>query len=179
MFEHESANVRLGIEFLSTLLEKDFRQDPTFTPEKLQHDLNEVQADVDTLIATLPFEAVDDADDREREFPGDFEDSAELEDEIVECEHLIAQALKVIAAVKAKYLSGSASPASSAPAPSKPSRNTSATSYAYYRAFRQDLEERYFKNAPPDEYSRPINWSNVIIIALGAVVILIIYLFRR
>ena len=179
MFEHESANVRLGIEFLSTLLEKDFRQDPTFTLEKLQHDLNEVQADVDTLVATLPFEAVDDADEREHQFPGDFEDSAELEDETVECEHLIAQALKVIAAVKAKYLSSSASPSSSAPAPSKPSRNTSATSYAYYRAFIRDLEERYFKNAPPDEYSRPVNWSNVIIIVFGVAVVIFFYLFHQ
>ena len=179
MFEHESANVRLGIEFLSTLLEKDFRQDPTFTLEKLQHDLNEVQADVDTLIASLPFEAVDDADEREHEFPGDFEDSAELEDEIVECEHLISQALKVIAAVKAKYLSGPVSAASSAPASSKPPRNTSASSYAYYRALIRELDERYFKNAPPDEYSRPVNWSNVIIIALAAAVIIIIYLFHQ
>ena len=179
MFEHESATVRLGIEFLSTLLEKDFRQDPTFTVEKLQHDLAEVQADVDTLIATLPFEAVDDAENREHEFPGDFEDSAELEDEIVECEHLIAQAQKDIAAVKAKYLSDPASAASAAPAPSKSYRNTSATSYANYRAFIRDLDERYFKNAPPDEYSRLVNWSNVIIIALGAVVILIIYLLSQ
>ena len=178
MFEHESATVRLGIEFLSTLLEKDFRQDPTFTTEKLQHDLAEVQADVDTLIATLPFEAVDDAEDREHEFPGDFEDSAELEDEIVECEHLIAQAQKVIAAVKEKYLSN---PTAAAPAaaPSKSYRNTSATSYANYRAFIRDLDERYFKNAPPDEYSRPVNWSNVIIIALGAVIFLIIYLLSQ
>lgn len=178
MFEHESATVRLGIEFLSTLLEKDFRQDPTFTIEKLQHDLAEVQADVDTLIATLPFEAVDDAEDREHEFPGDFEDSAELEDEIVECEHLIAQAQKVIAAVKAKYLSG---PASAAPAAarSKSYRNTSATSYANYRAFIRDLEERYFKNAPPDEYSRPVNWYNVLFIAIFAAILLLIILLHE
>lgn len=104
MYENEAGAVRIGIEFLTALNEKDYLQDPTFDSVDLESQLSEIQADVNNLISNLPFEAVDDEEERELEYTGDFEDSEELEDEIVECERLIAQATHLIAAVREHYL---------------------------------------------------------------------------
>ena len=104
MYENESAAVRLGIEFLTALNEKDYLLDPSFDPVDLERKLDEIQADVNFLISNLPVEAIDDDVEREEEYPGDFEDSEELEDEVVECEKLIAQATKLLAAVHEHYL---------------------------------------------------------------------------
>ena len=104
MYENESAAVRLGIEFLTALNEKDYLLDPSFDPVDLERKLDEIQADVNFLISNLPVEAIDDDVEREEEYPGDFEDSEELEDEVVECEKLIAQATKLLAAVREHYL---------------------------------------------------------------------------
>lgn len=104
MYENESAAVRVGIEFLQAMMEKDYLLDPTFDVLDLEKNLKTIQADVNLLIATLPVEAIDDDKEREEEYPGDFEDSEELEDEVVECERLIAQATRLIAQVKYHYL---------------------------------------------------------------------------
>ena len=106
MYENESVAVRLGIEFLTALNEKDYLLDldPSFDPVALERKLNEIQADVNFLISNLPVEAIDDDVEREEEYPGDFEDSEELEDEVVECEKLIAQATELLAAVREHYL---------------------------------------------------------------------------
>lgn len=104
MYENESAAVRLGIEFLTALNEKDYLLDPSFDPVDLERKLDEIQADVNFLISNLPVEAIDDDVEREEEYPGDFEDSEKLEDEVVECEKLIAQATKLLAAVREHYL---------------------------------------------------------------------------
>ena len=77
-----------------------------------------VRAGIDFLQANLPVEAIDDDEEREDEYPGDFEDSEELEDEVVECEKLIAQAKKLIAAVKEHYLPSDVSLDAVSPAPS-------------------------------------------------------------
>lgn len=104
MYEYESAAVRLGIDFLTALNEKDYLLDPSFDPVDLELKLNEIQADVNFLISNLPVEAIDDDVEREEECPGDFEDSEELEDEVVECEKLISQATALLAAVREHYL---------------------------------------------------------------------------
>lgn len=104
MYENESAPVRLGIDFLTALNEKDYLLDPSFDPVDLERKLDEIQADLNFLISNLPVEAIDDDVEREEEYPGDFEDSEELEDEVVECEKLIAQATKLLAAVREHYL---------------------------------------------------------------------------
>ena len=95
MYENEAAHVRLGIEFLQAMTEEDYLLDPTFDVLDLERKLNEIQADVNRLISNLPVEAIDDDEEREQEYAGDFEDSEELEDEVVECEKLIAQANKL------------------------------------------------------------------------------------
>ena len=104
MYENESAAVRLGVEFLKALTEKDYLADPSFDPVDLESKLNEIEADVNFLISNLPVEAIDDDEEREEEYPGDFEDSEELEDEVVECEKLIAQAKELLASVREHYL---------------------------------------------------------------------------
>lgn len=104
MYENESAPVRLGIDFLTALNEKDYLLDPSFDPVDLERKLNEIQADVNFLISNLPAEAIDDYEEREEEYPGSFEDSEELEDEVVECEKLIAKATALLAAVREHYL---------------------------------------------------------------------------
>ena len=104
MYEYESAAVRLGIKFLTALNEKEYLLDPTFDPVDLENKLNEIQTDINILASNLPVEAIDDDEEREGEYPGDFEDSEELEDEVVECEKLIAQATKLLAAVREHYL---------------------------------------------------------------------------
>ena len=77
MYENESAAVRLGIDFLTALNEKDYLLDLSFDPVDLERKLDEIQADVNVLISNLPVEAIDDDEEREMEYPGDFEDSEE------------------------------------------------------------------------------------------------------
>lgn len=121
MYENESAAVRLGIEFLQAMTEKDYLLDPTFDVLDLESKLNEIQADINRLISNLPVEAIDDDEEREQEYAGDFEDSEELEDEVVECEKLIAQATSLLKTVREHYLPSEESFAAvsfaSAPAP--------------------------------------------------------------
>ena len=123
MYENESAAVRLGIEFLQAMTEKDYLLDPTFDVLDLESKLNEIQADVTRLISNLPVEAIDDDEEREQEHAGDFEDSEELEDEVVECEKLIAQATELLKKVREHYLPSEESMAAvsttPAPAPTK------------------------------------------------------------
>lgn len=96
MYEYEAVAVRAGIRFLKPLAEKEYFFDPTFDVLNLEQKLYEIQADVDTLKAHLPVEAIDDDEERETEYAGDFEDSEELEDEVVECEQLIEEATALI-----------------------------------------------------------------------------------
>lgn len=109
MFENETAAVRLGVEFLQALAEKDYLLDPSLDVLDLESKLNEIQADINILISNLPVEAIDDEEEREQEYSGDFEDSEELEDEVVECERLIAQAKQLMATVREHYLPSEAS----------------------------------------------------------------------
>lgn len=104
MYENEAAHVRLGIEFLQAMTEEDYLLDPTFDVLNLERKLNEIQADVNRLISNLPVEAIDDDEEREQEYTVDFEDSEELEDEVVECEKLIAQATELLKTVREHYL---------------------------------------------------------------------------
>ena len=148
MYENESAAVRVGIEFLQAMTEKDYLIDPSFDVLDLEQKLNEIQADVNFLISNMPVEAIDDDEQREEEYPGDFEDSEELEDEVVECEKLIAQATELLAAVREHYLP------SELVAPS-PVADTPKTK--------------------PVQKKRYINWSNVILI--GIIIAIIAYIF--
>ena len=124
MYENESNAVRLGIEFLQALNEKDYLTDPTFDPVDLESKLDEIQDDINFLISNLPVEAIDDDEERDEEYAGDFEDSEELEDEVVECEKLIAQATELLEAVREHYLpsgiSGPAEPVTTSPKPAAP-----------------------------------------------------------
>lgn len=124
MYENESTAVRLGIEFLQAMTEKDYLLDPTFDVLDLESKLNEIQADVNRLISNLPVEAIDDDEEREQEYTGDFEDSEELEDEVVDCEKLIAQATKLLKTVREHYLPSEEAMAavSANPAPAPTSR---------------------------------------------------------
>ena len=148
MYENESAAVRLGIEFLQAMTEKDYLLDPSFDVLDLESRLNEIQADVNRLISNLPVEAIDDDEEREQEYAGDFEDSEELEDEVVECEKLIAQATKLLAAVREHYLPSE--PAAPSPAATTP-------------------------KAKSVQKKRYINLSNVILI--GIIIAIIAYIF--
>ena len=103
MYENESDAVRLGIEFLTALTEKDYLTDSSFDPVDLENKLDEIEEDVNTLVSNLPVEAIDDEEELE-EYSGDFEDSEELEDEVVECERLIAQAQELLAYVREYYM---------------------------------------------------------------------------
>ena len=148
MYENESAAVRVGIEFLQALNEKDYLLDPSFDPVDLEQKLNEIQADVNFLISNLPVEAIDDDEEREKEYAGDFEDSEELEDEVIECEKLIAQATELLAAVREHYLPTEL--ATAVPAAATP-------------------------QTKPVQKKRYINWANVILI--GIIIAIIAYIF--
>ena len=147
MYENESAAVRAGVDFLQALTEKDYLLDPTFDVLDLEQKLIEIQADVNFLISNLPVEAIDDDQEREEEYPGDFEDSEELEDEVVECEKLIAQANKLLATVREHYL---------------PSEVVTAAPAAAAPQTKLVRKKRY------------INWSNVILI--GIIIAIIAYI---
>lgn len=148
MYENESAAVRAGVDFLQALTEKDYLLDPTFDVLDLEQKLIEILADVNFLISNLPVEVIDDDQEREEEYPGDFEDSEELEDEVVECEKLIAQATKLLEAVREHYLPSEV--ATAAPAVAAP-------------------------QIKPVQKKRYINWSNVILI--GIIIAIIAYIF--
>lgn len=147
MYENESAAARAGVDFLQALTEKGYLLDPTFNVLDLEQKLIEIQADVNFLISNLPVEAIDDDQEREKEYPGDFEDSEELEDEVVECEKLIAQANKLLATVREHYLPSEV--AIAAPAAAAPQTKLV-------------RKKRY------------INWSNVILI--GIIIAIIAYI---
>lgn len=121
MYEIESAAVRAGIDFLQAMMEKDYLLDPAFDVLDLEQKLIEIQNDVNILISNLPVEAIDDDEEREGEYPGDFEDSEELEDEVVECEKLITKASQLLKTIREHYLPSEESLAAvsstSAPAP--------------------------------------------------------------
>ena len=158
MYENESAAVRLGIEFLTALTEKDYLTDPSFDPVDLESKLNEIEADVNFLISNLPVEAIDDDEEREEEYPGDFEDSEELEDEVVECEKLITQAKELLATVREHYLPApAAEPVLPTPQPTKP------------------VDPKPCIQAPAKK-KRDIDWSFLwIIIFLGLIIAAAIY----
>lgn len=120
MFDHESSAVRAGIEFLEQLLENDFREDPSFDSDDLRDRLDEISEDVRELVANLPYEAIDDDDEREYQHPDMFDDSEELEDEVVECDALVDRALELLAEVEAMYFPEEApAPAQSEPSPGR------------------------------------------------------------
>ena len=108
MFEHESQILRDDIEFLRGLTEEQSED----IPEELEERLQEIESDINELLLNLPVEAVDDVEDREYQYPDEFEDNAELEDEVVECEALIKEAQELILEVRSRYLpESSVSPA--------------------------------------------------------------------
>ena len=124
MFDHESSAVRAGIEFLEQLLENDFREDPSFDSDDLRDRLDEISENVRELVANLPYEAIDDDAEREYQHPDMFDDSEELEDEVVECDALVDRALELLAEVEAMYFPPEEAPA---PAQSEPSPGRAAT----------------------------------------------------
>jgi hypothetical protein len=150
MYENESAAVRVGIEFLQALNEKDYLLEPSFDPVDLEQKLNEIKADVNFLISNLPVEAIDDDEERVQEYAGDFEDSEELEDEVVECEKLIAQATELLAAVREHYLPTDL--ATAVPAAATP-------------------------QTKPAKKKRYINWANVILICIIIAMIACLFIF--
>lgn len=103
MFDHESSVVRAGVEFLEQLLGNDCREEASFDPEELRERLEEIEEDVRELVANLPYEAIDDDDEREYQHPDMFDDSEELEDEVVECDALVDRALELLAEVETMY----------------------------------------------------------------------------
>ena len=58
------------------MTEKDFFTDPSFDHADLESKLNEIEADVNSLISNPPVEAIDDDEEWEEEYPGDFEISS-------------------------------------------------------------------------------------------------------
>ena len=108
MFEHESQILRDDIEFLRGLTEEQSED----IPEEMEERLQKIESDINELLLNLPVEAVDDVKDREYQYPDEFEDNAELEDEVVECEALIKEAQELILEVRSRYLpESSVSPA--------------------------------------------------------------------
>ena len=109
MFEYESQKLRDDIEFLRGLSEEQLED----APEELEERLQEIESDINELLLNLPVEAVDDTEEREYQYPEEFEDNAELEDEVVECEALIKEAQALILELRSRYLpesSGSPAP---------------------------------------------------------------------
>ena len=160
MFEYETTLVKNGVAFLSALTEKDYRQDPSFDPDDLRKRLKEIQSDIDTLSAALPYEAVDDSVEREREFPGEFEDSAELEDEIVECEKLMEEALKEMKTVREMYL----------PKDELLIRSRQDEGNATVRTGRGSFLDHYVKSAKEPEYLPRWAYYALIVFLVGLIV---------
>ena len=109
MLEHKSQILLDDIEFLRGLSEEPSGN----MPDELEERLQVIESDINELLLNLPIEAVDDVEEREYQYPEEFEDNAELEDEVVECEALIKEAQELILEVRSRYLpesSGSPAP---------------------------------------------------------------------
>ena len=104
MFEIDRLKVQAGVEFLKCLLVKDYTKDPTFDKEDLKAKIAEIQADADFLHSNLPHEAIDDDVELELQYPEEFADNEELEDEVVECDKVIEECRGLINEVKERYL---------------------------------------------------------------------------
>ena len=103
MYENESAKVKLGIEFLSALIEKDYRTDPTFDIQDLGAKMLEIGDDIKFLQSNLNLEVADDVEEAREELADDTLEEDELEDEIVECTRLVDTALTLYDAVRKRY----------------------------------------------------------------------------
>ena len=155
MFEHESQVLRVDIEFLRGIAEGQSED----VSEALEERLQEIESDINELLLNLPIEAVDDAEEREYQYPEEFEDNAELEEEVVECEALIKEAQELILEVRSRYLAESSG--SHAP------------------------KHRDFADIPPAWYPQPkpekkkgLNWETVGLIAVLMIILIAILVER-
>ena len=152
MFENETNVIRLDIEFLSALMEKDYRTDPSYDPEDLKNHIHKIEGEINILLGNLPYEAIDDDEELEHQYPEEFEDNAELEDEVVECDRVIAQARILLKAVKERYFDDEA--LDSIPNPVDPIAST------------EPVIPQIPTPAEPGKKKRYINWANVFWIAV-------------
>lgn len=152
MFEHESHTLRDDIEFLRGIVEEQSEN----APEGLEERLQEIEEDIKELLLNLPVEAVDDAEEREYQYPEEFEDNAELEDEVVECEALIEEAQALILELRSRYLPES----SGSPAPK-------------HRDF-ADIPPAWLPKPKPEK--KGINWELVTVVGL-LLVFLLVWIF--
>jgi len=161
MFEHETDVVRLGIEFLEALMEKDYREVPDFDPVDLKKKLKEIEGDIDTLVSNLPYEAIDDNEEMEHQYPEEFADNEELEDEVVECDKVIARARALLEGVRERYFGDQPlDPAIEAITGESSEKKPMSTQHA--------------PSIPESKKKRYINWANVFWIAvlIGLVVLI-------
>ena len=103
MYENESDKVKLGIEFLSALIEKDYRTDPSFDIQNLGTKMLEIGEDIEFLQPNLNLEVADDVEEAREELADDTLEEDELEDEIVECTRRIDTVLDLFEAVRKRY----------------------------------------------------------------------------
>lgn len=103
MYENESNKVKAGVEFLSALMEKDYRNDPSFGPLDLVDKMMEIADDIKSLRNNLDYEVTDDVVEAREELADDTLEEDELEDEIVECDNLIERALNLLDDVRKRY----------------------------------------------------------------------------
>ena len=132
MFENESDIVRQDIQVLQRMLDHDELEANGGDLFKIEWTLNTALDHIEFLKRNMPYDHMSD----------------DVEDEVVECEKLIAQATELLAAVREHYLpSELAAPTPAAATP----------------------------KAKPVQKKRYINWSNVILI--GIIIAIIAYIF--
>ena len=110
MFENETELVKYGIQFLESLLAKDYRQDPTYDENDLREKVSDVLSNAEFLSSNLVPEVADELDEAKEEFADDTLEEDELEDEYVECYNIISRANELAAQVIEKYNLHSATP---------------------------------------------------------------------
>lgn len=103
MYENESNKVKAGVEFLSALMEKDYRNDPSFDPVDLAEKMMEIADDIKSLRDNFDYEVADDVVQAREELADDTLEEDELEDEIVECDNLIEHAINLFGDVRKRY----------------------------------------------------------------------------
>ena len=103
MFENETNKIREDIALWEELLETDVRQDPKFEEHLLLSLFAGTQIHIEALRNNLPYESLDEPDDLSDELADDTLEEAEIEDEVVEIDHLIDRAYELMGLAQAKY----------------------------------------------------------------------------
>lgn len=104
MFESRTETLREHIAYLESILSNDAGEAEEIDQEELQEFLDTCQTDIDDLRADLPYDEIEEDDIPIEDFSGDNLEDAEIEDEVVEVEHVIEELQQLMETARERFL---------------------------------------------------------------------------